>query len=56
MNGIVNLIKYFQSDENYVSYTEFSEFWFSLSMEDKAYFKTVNLETGLLPDGCKQEG
>lgn len=48
-NSMVTLISYFQSDYKSVTLEEFQQFWNSLSFEEKMYFVTVDLQTGLMP-------
>jgi hypothetical protein len=48
MNSVAILAKYFSTHEKPVVMTEFRDFWESCSDEDKQYFRTVNLKTGLV--------
>ena len=47
-NTTTMLVKYFSTPDRPVKLDEFRAFWTSLTDEDKQYFKTVNLETGLV--------
>jgi len=46
-NTTSELIKYFGENQK-VTLLEFREFWESLTLEDKQYYKSVNLQTGLV--------
>lgn len=46
-NNIMDIVRYFQSDEKPLTYTEFTEFWNSLDFYELRYFYYVDLETGL---------
>lgn len=48
-NTFIELIRFFRTDENPLTSTEFHNFWESLTNEEKEYYTYVNLETGLLP-------
>lgn len=47
-NSTKQLMTYFSTDERPVTVAEFGEFWRSMSDEAKVYYRTVNLETGLV--------
>jgi len=48
-NSFVMLINYFSEGTRPVKRDEFRDFWGSLSMDERDYFRNVDLETGLTP-------
>lgn len=48
-NKMTDLMAYFSTEERPVKVAEFNAFWKSCTDADKAYFKAVDLKTGLLP-------
>lgn len=48
-NTIVRIRQYFEKDARSLGATEFKDFWFSLTELEKEYYRSVDLETGLLP-------
>jgi hypothetical protein len=47
-NTMIKIIRYFQSNENHLTSTEFKKFWESLNVEERKYYLSVDLETGLV--------
>jgi hypothetical protein len=47
INSIDQLVRYFSSLDRYVTASEFVKFWHSLTFEEKMYYRTLDLETGL---------
>lgn len=49
INSIARLRMYFEIDSKPLGNTEFRDFWESLSVNEKVYYRSVNLKTGTLP-------
>lgn len=47
-NTVGQLAIYFSSLGNPVYYSEFREFWFSLTPSERDYYRLVDLKTGLI--------
>lgn len=46
-NTIDAFLYYFFGDTSQESFQEFKEFWMSLSTEEKVYYRSIDLKTGL---------
>ena len=49
-NSFVQLIKYFSHNSRPVSRDEFRDFWGACTFTERAYFRCVDLTTGLVPE------